>query len=149
MRANADRFLIQERSLHRGRRKDDGIHARLRESRVKLLEELFLNLLRLQVVRRWDFAAYLQSGTHIVTVLRGPRRKISLLLMVNCRFHPCDMIPRVFSFIEQRDGNVFRHHARAAKFAQSGVKAAPDLLSEGIEEQLARNPQTKLSGSRP
>jgi len=60
MSPDADRFLIQERSLNGGRGKDDGIHIRFSERHMQLLEELFLNLQRSQVVNRRHFAAHLQ-----------------------------------------------------------------------------------------
>ncbi|SRR5260370_18786618 len=69
--------------------------------------------------------------------------------MVKRRFRPGDMISGLFGFIEQRDGNVLRGHARAAKIAQGGVKRVPDLRRESVEEQLARNSQAKLSCISP
>src|SRR5258708_33202822 len=69
--------------------------------------------------------------------------------MVERRVHPGDMISRIFGFIEQRDGNVFRGHARAAKIAQSGVKGVPNFRGESVEEQSTWNSQAKLSRASP
>src|SRR5229473_5038757 len=149
MRAEADRFLIQERSFDSGRGKDDGIRIRFRKHHMKLFKELLLNLKRLQVINRRHFAAHLQSGTHIVAVLGGSGRKISLLLMVKRRLRPSDMISSVFGFIEQRDGDVFRRHACTAKVAQCGVKSVPNLRGKSIEKQLTRDSQAKFSLASP
>src|SRR5260370_29185853 len=69
--------------------------------------------------------------------------------MVKRRFRPRDMISGVLGLIQQRNGNVFRGHVRAAKLAHSSVNGLPDFRRDSIKEQLPWNAQAKFSWASP
>src|SRR3989442_14662543 len=60
MRSDAGSFLIQERRFNRCGGNNDGIDVRLGERKMQLLNELFLNLQRLQEVHGGYLGSHLQ-----------------------------------------------------------------------------------------
>src|SRR5260370_22857565 len=149
MRADARSFLVHERSIDRGRRNDDGVGIRFRQRQMELLYKLLLNIQGMQIVDRGNFVARFKPRRHVFAVIRGTRRKKSLLGVEKVRLNPGDMIARVFGFIQQGNRDVGCFHARLAESAKGGIKSFPHFSGKGVEKKLARDTETNLAWVNP